>query len=194
MLPLWDEVIQQEFILPLANLIQTSCVYCTTAAALGPRRVIVKIKMRYTISLHTLQMSGLDQRKIYWCSSSFCHIVSPLSLPCLNFCCVRGLGMKSVSFMKYSCLALSSSCQEQGMVGWPCSSDFREEENVGAKDFEKGALDHRNAWPKCTNFLLSNINKLLCLAMRVCWWSCSPAYNDIPRAAWSIRRIKKNPT
>lgn len=56
---------QQEFILSLAQLIQTSCVYCATAVALGPRRVTVKIKMRYTISLHSLQMSGLDQRKIY---------------------------------------------------------------------------------------------------------------------------------
>lgn len=56
--------------------------------------------------------------------------------------------------------------------GWvallSCSSEFREEGNVGAEDFEKGALNHRNAWPKCTNFLLPSINKLLCLAMRVC--------------------------
>lgn len=45
---------------------------------------------------------------------------------------------------------------------------FREEGNVGIQDFEKGALNHRNAWPKCTNFLLSSINKLHCLAVRAC--------------------------
>lgn len=85
---------------------------------------------------------------------------------CPHFHCVRGLWLKRVSFTKYSsCTEMfwCPSCQEQGIVGWPCSSVFREQGNVGAQSFEKGALNHRNSWPKCTNFL-SSINKLHCLA------------------------------
>lgn len=33
------------------------------------------------------------------------------------------------------------------MVRWPCSSAFREKGNDGAKNFEKGGVKHRNAWP-----------------------------------------------
>lgn len=51
------------------------------------------------------------------------------------------------------------------MVRWPRSSAFREKGNDGAKDFEKGDVKHRNAWPKCKNFLLSSINEL--------HWLCS---------------------
>lgn len=161
-----DAAIQQEFIFSLADLIQTSCVYCATAAAFGPRRVTMKNKWdtlflsilykcqgltrgRFTDSLHPSLILWI----IWYCLSPF-----PL--------CERAVTEKSFF---YKILVLHRemfwcpSCQEQGIVGWPFSSTFREQRNVGAQSFEKGALNHRNSWPKSTNFLLSSINKLHCL-------------------------------
>lgn len=57
---------------------------------------------------------------------------------CPHFHCVRGLWLKRVSFTKYSsCTEMfwCPSCQEQGIVGWPCSSAFREQGNVGAQSY-----------------------------------------------------------
>lgn len=176
MLPLQDSVVQHEFIFCLAILIQTSSACCATAAAFGPSSVTIKRRSRYTITLHTWQMSRLDQRKSYWCFLFFPHAVSPLIVQLLSlvpsplFHYMR-TAIEKRSFFYEKLLAGTemhwcSSCQEQGSVsGCPCSSAFREKGHDGAKAFEKGGVEHGNAWPKCKNFLLLSINKL--------HWPCS---------------------
>lgn len=177
MLPLQDSVVQHEFIFCLAILIQTSSACCATAAAFGPSSVTIKRRLRYTITLHTWQMSRLDQRKSYWCFLFFPHAVSPpivqlLSLvPSPLFHHVRGLQLKSVlSVMKNywlapRCIDVPLARNREWFGGCPCSSAFREKGHDGAKAFEKGSVKHGNAWPKCKNFLLLSINKL--------HWPCS---------------------
>lgn len=118
----------------LAILTQTSSFCCATTATLGPRRVTIEAPNKAS---YFCQMSGLDQRKIYPGFLFFPHPVTSLILQFISLVPPSSLpvGKRTMSEKCYlfcgkilTCTKVHScpSCQEQGMPGLPCTSDFEE--------------------------------------------------------------------